>query len=333
MAEKEGVDGSVEEAAQAILDAGDVAEPEIVVEAESEAGADGTENTTAEADGAEKPKRGPHKRKDTAQLRAQLQTERSERERIANENADLRRQMTAKDTQLKEVDASNMANYEARIMADTQSAKRNLADAVASGDPEKIADATVAVSKAAGELGQLEMWKRSQPKAEKPKDEQRQQQQAQPGPDRAAQAWLGDNTWFNENDEMRNAVVLHAKSLEHRLVRQGKQNEIGSPTYYAALDKYVREEFPDEFDDGEEEVVVPRAAARTSAGIVTPTRASPTGQKPGKEVVKLSAEERDFAHRMAANGAIKGPNGKPLTHAEAEVRYATQKRNLARQSA
>jgi hypothetical protein len=292
----------------------------------------------------------------------------SEAQRLAAENESLKAQMATKDTERQTVNAAAMDTHEARWKSERELARREMIDAKNAADPAKEADAIGRLSRAESELGNIEAWKASQPKklngaapVEQPKPAAQPQGNGQGQPVTVSpeiQAWVEQNLWAVNDErnaqfdpEMANYMANQANILEMRMRRQGRVNEIGTKTYFDEIDRMMREEFPDRFDDSEEEDVPeqprpraqPQPAARPAnqrqapqmqrqpAAPVAPASASAGQQAPRGQAktVQLTAEARQFAHQMAANGALRYPPGhklagKNMQPADAEVAYARQ---------
>lgn len=338
-----------------------------------EEGAEAGENTAAAPEAGTQPeKRGKNRIAAPARIRQviyQRNEIQTDRDRLAAENEDLKRQMAQKDVERQNVNAAAMDTHKARWKSERELATRELIDAKNAGDATKEAAAVGRLSRAESEIGNIEAWESSQPK--KPIAEAQPQQRQQPQANGAQQdqpvtispvmqQWVENNLWcVNDNrnpdfdPEMANYMANQANILEMRMRRQDRANEIGGETYFQEIDKLMREEFPDRFDDSEETTVPapqpkPQPAARpanqrqapqmqrTNGAVVAPASASggqarPSGQS---QPVNLTAEERHFAHGMARNGALKYPAGhkmagKSMSDADAEISYARQKRNIA----
>ena len=88
---------------------------------------------------------------------------------------------------------------------------------------------------------------------------------------------------------MADALVAHASLVEKRLTREGRAGEIGTETYYAELDRRMREDYPDELGEPEPEPQpqqrrvqqqAPRMVRQNGAAV-----APGQGQTPGGEGV------------------------------------------------
>lgn len=289
-------------------------------------------------------------------------------EQLRRENEELKAQMATTNTKSAEVNAAALVAHENSWKNARDLARRELVDAKNAGNAEAEANAISKLSRAESELANVEAYRAAQPKPngaakaepEKPKPQgngqAQPQQQVEVTPE--IQSWVERNLWaVNDprnpqfDPEMANFMANQANILEQRMRRQNRTAEIGTETYFDEIDRLMREEFPDRFDDTEEEEVAepqpkpqPRqqpanqrrapAMARQNGAAVAPAAASAgqAVQRAQPRTVNLTAEERSFAHGMAANGALRYPaghkmQGKPMAPADAEVAYARQKLN------
>lgn len=238
-----------------------------------------------------------------------------------------------------------MTHYEARWTGEEARARAALSAAVDAGDSKLQADAMAALNEAQSNLVSIRNWKAANPQAMQPPVARQPtapvahpQQPAQRQPqgeiqlDPATTAWVAQNPWFNpEADEfqedMHVAAVRYATDLEQRLVRAGRQAEVSTPAYFARIEAFIRQEFPDAFDG-----VAPPAAApqpmRNGGAPVAPAQRGPApGQAPPRSgnSIRLTGPERQMARNLADQGAIKNPDGTRMNHAQAEVYFAKQK--------
>lgn len=241
-------------------------------------------------------------------------------------------------------DRAALIHYETAVKGELEGARRFSIEATASGDPEKIADANIALSRAAQKQQELDSWKANQPAAPAasaaPQPQPRAETRQQPEPvqlDPALKSWIDDNPWFaaaNADDfdaEMHQEATAYATMLERKYMRQGKQDQIGTKPYFEEVNKHMRSEFPDYF--GDEPAPQPTPGRRTPpmaaprTGVVPAANTNGSARADGRSVngtkVTLSAEERKFAHTMAANGALM-VKGRKATPEEAEILYGKQ---------
>lgn len=129
--------------------------------------------------------------------------------------------------------------------AELEAAKRAFRDAHEKGDTDKLVEAQEAITSAKIKLDRLNSFRPapSQPQGTEVQSNQQVPQTTQTNVDPKANAWRTKNRWFGTNDEMTAlALVTHQK-----LIRQGM--DPNSDSYYQAIEKRVREKFPEEFSD------------------------------------------------------------------------------------
>lgn len=293
-----------------------------VEEAESEAEADPEPEPEPEPE--EKPKR-----RDAQRRISELARRAQEAERRAQEyEARLREEATLR----QQSDYAMMTHYERNLAGQSQLIRSQLTEAMSLGDTEKQIDLQTQLVKLQSELEGVEQWRRQQ-QAEL----ERQAPQVAPKPQPAPQPqpvlepktaeWIKRNEWFQPNTpsfdpEMHEEATIFARRIERRYRAEGREADIGGAEYFTEIDRHIRAEFPDAFD----EVAPPKKAAPPMSrnSPVTPVnREAPQSQSPkNSKTIRLSAEHRRMAHQLAESGAIKKAGGGRMTHAEAERYYA-----------
>lgn len=136
----------------------------------------------------------------------------------------------------------NAANLELEM------AKRAYKEAYDSGDSDRLIEAQQAMQTANLKLMQANSFRI--PSLQDQETEVQQEPQYQPTPrvDPKAEAWQERNPWFGRKKGM----TAFALGVHEELRDNGVT--VGSDEYYRALDKTMRNRFPEAFDDGEEEV-------------------------------------------------------------------------------
>jgi hypothetical protein len=231
---------------------------------------------------------------------AELARQRAEAEARA---ADLERQLRERDEQLNSERVANVKSMETGLTAELAAAKRKLADAYTLGDGEAIASATEEVGRLAADLSTVRAYA-AQP-AEKPATQQQQQQPQQARIEPRTQAWISENPWFvpsspDYEPELAVEAQAFAKKLEIRLQREGKATEIGSEAYFNQINEHMARTYPEMF---ELETAPPakKVPTMTADRTVAPVQRQDAAMKPKPKsnVVRLSADERDMAERIA----------------------------------
>lgn len=239
-----------------------------------------------------------------------------------------------------------MTHYEARWAGEEARARAALSAAVDAGDSKLQADAMAMLNEAQSNLVSIRNWKAANPQAmQQPAPRQPQpaqpqpQRQAQPAPqqgevqlDPATTAWVAQNPWFNpEADEfqedMHVAAARYAQDLEQRLVRAGRQAEVATPAYFARVEAFIRQEFPDAFEGAPPPAAAPQPLRNGGAPVAPAQRGPAPGQAPPKSAnsIRLTGAERQMARNLADQGAIKNQDGSRMSHAQAEVYFAKNK--------
>ena len=127
-----------------------------------------------------------------------------------------------------------------------------LKQAVEAGDVEKQVEAQQKIAQIAIEKerlrlrkNRLEQQEAAPPQEQQPVDEaiRMADPQAQPGPDPKAQEWAVDNKWFGTDK----AMTYTAMSFHDDLVAEGF--DASSDEYYNEIDRRIRKEFPQKFED------------------------------------------------------------------------------------
>lgn len=235
-----------------------------------------------DAEGQQPPKRMPRTQariqnlsKEKERLEAELAAARREAEeakRLASENA------AARET----AERAGMENYELRVKADVEAAKRDVASAIAANDATALVEAQTRLAKAAAAEADVDAWRSAHPKQEPRHQQQPQQHQPQPQPQyqqtqqvqvsEPVRNFMLENPWFNpyqidengqlviqngrpvENPdfdpEMRDAALLRDTQIK-REIRLGRKpaDFLESDDYFSDILGTVSSTFPDAFEE------------------------------------------------------------------------------------
>lgn len=260
---------------------------------------------------------------------------------------------------------SGMANYAARVASESAAAEQELQQALESGDSKAIAAANKKVAKAAQAEADVDAWKATQQQQapqqqQQPEPQQQYQprQQATPQLPPAITEFLVENEWFDVykrgsdgnlivgqngqyvqnpafDESMHDAAMLMHKRIEWEK-RNGMWNgEIGGPEYVARIREGMESQFPEYFNESEDEPppvpsrkTPPMAQARQP--VAPATRSSLPGQQPSNGTkITLTGEERSFVDSMVQNGAMTYPRGhakagQKMAPKDAYIEYARQ---------
>lgn len=130
-------------------------------------------------------------------------------------------------------------------------------------------------------------------------------------------AWTARNEWFGEDAEMTQDVEAYATKMNQNLIANGRQDLIGSADYYAAIDKYVDENY--EADEEEETAPAPKnTRPKTASVAASATNSGKKQSDPNK--ITLPREQLEtfkmIEHDLKVDGA-----GKPLKTRTEKLRY------------
>ena len=161
--------------------------------------------------------------------------------------------------QNKNLQATSISTSRERVSSDEASIASTetllntaLKQAVEAGDVEKQVEAQQKIAQIAIEKERLRLRKnRLEQQEAAPLQEQQPVEeaikmadpQAQPAPDPKAQEWAGDNKWFGTDK----AMTYTAMSFHDDLVAEGF--DASSDEYYNEIDRRIRKEFPQKFED------------------------------------------------------------------------------------
>lgn len=312
-------------------------EPEVEEEEPEEEPEDESEGTEAEDEDPvdeaeeEEEEEDPRPRKRDAEKRiAELARRAQEAERRAQE-IEARLQQEAALRQ--QSDIAMMTHYEHRLKRDAESVLAQIEEASSMGDVRKQAELQSELNEIRSNLNGVDAWRKE---AEAKLIEAQKQPAPQPAQQPSQQQvsleprtrdWIEKNGWFQPQSpdfdaEMHEEATIYARRVERRYKADGRADEIGSSAYFKEIDKHMRAEFPDAFDDKPApKKATPKMKRDTT---VAPVARSGGGDAPAKRTAKvtLSPAERQFARNMAASGAYKKPNGQRMTDAEAEKYHA-----------
>jgi hypothetical protein len=155
------------------------------------------------------------------------------------------------------LDTGYVNEFASRVEAQTAEAKKQLKDAMDTGDidaqveaQQKIARLAVDADRAKKSLDQRERLKKEMEargvNPNQPQMPQQPQQQAAPQPtappDPKAEAWAEKNEWFGTDEPM----TLTSFSIHRKLLEEGFDTK--SDEYYSEIDKRMRETFPHKFE-------------------------------------------------------------------------------------
>jgi len=203
-------------------------------------------------------------------------------QQVAAENEAIKRKLA-------QLDQGYVTEYETRVTSQEAQAKRALQEAHEASDYQKVADAQSALAQIAIEKERVRLQKarseqeRSQAEAYAQQQVQRQQQpqQQQPAADPRLQKWLAKNTWFNQDRVMTSA----AKTIHEDVVMEGF--DPNSDEYYSEIDRRLRKEMPNKFQD-----------QRKPVSYVAPAINGRTNVRSKNQQIELTPGQVAFANKM-----------------------------------
>ena len=187
------------------------------------------------------------------------------------------------------VDSDFTKKFEENIKTGMESAQKELAMAIESGDATAQVEANKRIATLAFENAKLEQRKQTQPVEQKPvqlSDGGRlpeQTPQSLPQPDPMAEAWASRNTWFGTD----RAMTFTAFEIHKDLVNEGFDPQ--SNEYYAEVDKRIKVDFPHKFGNTE---------TKQTTKPVQSVASAQRSVKPGRKTVRLTSSQVAIAKKL-----------------------------------
>jgi hypothetical protein len=188
------------------------------------------------------------------------------------------------------VDSDYTKKFEENIKTGMESAQKELAMAIESGDATAQVDANKRIATLAFENAKLEQLKQTKPVAQEPVQlsdggnlPTRPTPQDIPAPDPQAEAWASKNTWFGTDK----AMTYTAFEIHKDLVNEGFDPK--SDEYYSEVDKRIRVDFPHKFGNTE--------TKQTTKPVQSVASAS-RSVKPGRKTVRLTSSQVAIAKKL-----------------------------------
>jgi len=324
---------------------------------------EGSDDAKAEPEKAdadpERPKRRGPKRV------AALTHERDEaRAYASNLAAELERERArANSFEIKANEASTVAmqSFASKSEADLREARSAHSAAIASGDAEKITEASERLASAKATMDDVEAWKKTESAKPAQKADDRAapaQQQVQDPLPQNLRDWASKNRYWDQNarddsgnlvldragrpmrnqdfdEEMHIEATIYATKLERQIASGRLNAKVGDSTYLKMIDDHQRQEFPDYFGETAteevEEEAAPAPQRRSSSPVASPSRSMPN-QRPGAHTkMIITGDELRFHKKMFDNGAGGNyPQGhpkqfQPMTYQDSKVSFKRQK--------
>lgn len=204
-----------------------------------------------------------------------------------------------------------IAHYDSNIQLRIEKAKEKKRKALEEGDTESSLDADIELSRATAKEEELNSWKSQQYHQRKAEEDYYQQQNAVRQRENQnitqnfseinepTRNWLQKNTWWLPNSPdfdpgLVQEVTSYANALDMNLHRNGRTNEIMSPSYYNKIDNYIRQMDNDDYSNRGEFTV-----NNSRSNTVSPVRnegRNINGRQ--RERVVVSADEKQMARSL-----------------------------------
>ena len=187
-------------------------------------------------------------------------------------------------------DSEYVKKFETSISSGLESAQKELASAIESGDAAAQVEANKRIATLAFENAKLEPAKagREEQQAEKPvlsqPPVQTRQMEDPINPDPKAEAWASDNSWFGTDKAMTYTAFEIHKDLTEKEGYDPSSNE-----YYAEVDRRIKVDFPHKFGTTNNR--------QTTAPVQTVASAS-RSVKPGRKTVRLTPSQVAIAKKL-----------------------------------
>lgn len=221
-------------------------------------------------------------------LTAKYREEERQRQAAIDYAEAVKKQNEQLQTQLRTREESYVGEFGSRVEHEAEAAKEAYKRAHEEGDVDAMYDAQQRISKIALEKARYE---EAQARFERDKERQvatpveQPVQQPAPTPDPKAQEWAEKNTWFGEDQSM-----TYAAFGIHRQLVEEEGFDPTADEYYTELDKRIRSDFPNRFQDTARKSGKPRVASAES----TASRSS----NKGRRTVKLTESQVAIAKRL-----------------------------------
>ena len=197
------------------------------------------------------------------------------------------------EARFEKTDSDYIKKFESTISSGMESAQKELAAAIESGDAQAQVEANKRIATLAFENAKLEAAKegREVVQAEKPVQNLSQannvnvpQRDDPINPDPRAEAWASKNSWFGTD----RAMTYTAFEI-HKDLTEKEGFDPASDEYYAEVDKRIRVDFPHKFGTTE--------TKQTAAPVQTVASAN-RSVKPGRKTVKLTSSQVAIAKKL-----------------------------------
>ena len=213
------------------------------------------------------------------------------REQAATEYAQaLESQRKEDQSRFQKMDTDYWSRFEKNVKTGMESAQKELANAIETGDAEAQVEANKRIATLAFDNAKLEQAKSNKPVAQEPvqlSDGGRlpqQTPQSLPEPDPQAEAWASKNTWFGKD----RAMTFTAFEIHKDLVNEGFDPK--SDDYYSEVNKRIKVDFPHKFAKGGDV----EQTSKTNQLVASAQRSV----RPGRKTVRLTSSQVAIAKKL-----------------------------------
>ena len=214
------------------------------------------------------------------------------REQAATEYAQaLESQRKEDQSRFQKMDTDYWSRFEKNVKTGMESAQKELAAAIESGNAEAQVEANKRIATLAFENAKLEQKKSEPVEEERPVQQlsdggrlPQQTPQELPEPDPKAEEWASRNTWFGKD----RAMTFTAFEIHKDLVNEGFDPK--SNDYYNEVDKRIRVDFSHKFDKG--------GVVEHTSKPVQSVASAQRSVKPGRKTVRLTPSQVAIAKKL-----------------------------------
>jgi nucleolar protein 8 len=198
------------------------------------------------------------------------------------------------ENKIKSLDENYISEYENRVKSQIEQAKRAYQEALMNNDVNAQVDAQRALTRLAIEEERALASKQQRENLQKQQQGLMAERQSQPQqpvqrqPDPRAEQWASENKWFGQDEAMTFTALAHHK----KLLREGYDPK--SDEYYEEINSYIREQFPNRFEQRQEETVR-ETKERAPQVVASASRSQKTG---GSRKVKLTPSQVAIAKKL-----------------------------------
>ena len=196
------------------------------------------------------------------------------------------------ESRFKKSDSEYLKKLESNVNLGLDSAKRELATAIETGDAKSQVDINKRIAELSFENARLQERKQNAESMAKETPVKlsdggklpEQTPSELPEPDPRAEDWASNNTWFGQDRAMTFTAFEIHKDLVEKEGFDPKSNE-----YYSEIDKRIRVDFPSKFGNNEKQ---------TTSKPVQSVASANRSVKPGRKTVRLTSSQVAIAKKL-----------------------------------